>query len=154
MAKPGPTTKDMNEPIPAEVLGMEPVCEADPYPRHEPGDYEAECVSAVTYWHPQLRAWKCRLEFKTLVERDSVFCFLHLGNGETTKAGPRSEYYRVWVLATGHAPRKRQTLSNRVFKGKTYEIRIGDTIRRFDGRNHPDGQIYSTVKEILKKAYP
>ena len=154
MPNPKTPVKDMNEPITAEALGMEPVCETDPYPRHEPGEYEAECVSVVTYWHPQLRAWKCRLGFKILGERDGVFCFLHLGNGEAPKAGPRSEYYRVWVLATGHTPRKRQTLSKRVFKGKGFKVRIGDTTRRFDGRNHPDGQIYSTVKEILQRTFP
>src|SRR5438128_11906608 len=38
----------------------EPVCTDEPYPRYEPGVYEAECISARTYRHPLLNVWKCR----------------------------------------------------------------------------------------------
>ena len=132
----------------------EPVCEESPYPRYEPGTYDAECLAANTYKDPRFRAWKCRLRFQLLPNGDGVFGFLHLGRGDQPKAGPGSEYRRAWIIANGNPPRKRQTLSNRVFKKKIFQVRIGDTTRRFDGRTHPDGQVYSTVKEILSRIYP
>lgn len=137
-----------------EFSSREPVCQEAPYPRYEPGDYEAECVEATVYFHPILRAWKCQLDFRILPNSEPVCGFLHLGNKNQPSAGPSSEYRRAWIIATGQAPRKRQTMSHRIFKGKIFGVRIGDTTRRFDGRDHPEPAVYSTVKEILRRAYP
>jgi hypothetical protein len=69
-------------------------------------------------------------------------------------AGPRSEYRRAWIIATGEQPRRRQILSARVFVGKIFEVRVDDVVRRFDGREHPKGGIYSIVREIVRRTYP
>jgi hypothetical protein len=139
---------------PEEPPSREPVCADGPYPRYEPGIYDAECVSAKVYFHPILRAWKCQLDFQILPNGEPICGFLHLGNKEWSSAGPNSEYRRAWIIAAGQAPRKRQTMTCRVYKGKIFEVRIGDTCRRFDGRSHPEPAVYSTVKEILRRTYP
>jgi len=139
--------------FPEQSSQHEPICEEPAYPRYEPGEYDAECISAATYRDPRFGAWKCRLKFH-LFDGAPVYGFLHLGRGEEPKAGPGSEYRRAWVIANAAPPKKRQTLSKRVFKGKIFLVRIDDTTRRFDGRTHPDGQIYSTVKEILQRLCP
>jgi hypothetical protein len=133
---------------------QDPVCEETPYPRYEPGVYEAECAEARVYFHPLLRAWKCQLDFQILRNGEPICGFLHLGNKEQPSAGPNSEYRRAWIIAAGQAPRKRQTMTSRVFKGKIFEVRVGDTSRGFDGRGHPEPAVYSTVKEILRRTYP
>jgi hypothetical protein len=139
---------------PEELPSREPLCQEAAYPRYEPGIHEAECVRAKVYRNPLLGCWKCQLDFQILPEAEPVCAFLHLGNGSQPRAGANSEYRRVWIIAAGQAPRKRQVLTSRVFKGKIFEVRIGDTTRRFDGRDHPEPAVYSTVKEIVRRTYP
>lgn len=145
--KPGPDPGN-------SALSDGPVCEEEPYPRYEPGVYEVECVGAKTYWHPLLRCWKCRLEFKFLGTGSSVFYFLHLGSGERPHAGRNSEYMRVWIVAHGDKPRKRQTLTDRVFVKKLFEVQVEDTQRRYDGSEHAPAGKYSVVRRILRRTYP
>ncbi len=135
-------------------VGPDPVCEQAPYPRYEPGVYEAECVGAETYRDRQFSSWKCALRFSILADGAPVFGFLHLGSKQKPIAGARSEYRRAWIIANGEQPRKRQTLSNRVFVGKIFEVRIADVQKRHDGRDHPTTAIYSVVKEIIRRTYP
>jgi hypothetical protein len=85
---------------------------------------------------------------------EEVCAFLKLGSKEKPHAGRRSEYWRVWVEANGFQPKKRQTLSARVFKGKVFEVRLADVTRRFDGRDHPRGAVYTVVREIVRRTYP
>jgi hypothetical protein len=131
-----------------------PVCEADPYPRYSPGIYEAQCVAAQIYRDPQFRAWKALLHFRMAQTGQPVWGFFHLGRGEKSKAGRRSNYWRAWVIANGGPPRRRQTLSARVFNRKIFEVRIEDVTKRFDQSDHPEVAIYSTVKHIIRRTYP
>jgi hypothetical protein len=131
-----------------------PVSDRGPYPRLESGIYEAECVKADTYRDRQFGRWSCALEFQLLADGTHVFCFLNLGRGAKAHAGPRSEYRRTWVIAVGTQPRRRQVLSDRVFVGKIFDVRVGDVNTRFDGRNHPEGAIYSVVREIVRRTFP
>jgi hypothetical protein len=133
---------------------IEPVCDRDPYPRYEPGEYEVECVGASVGRDPQFGVWKAYLRFRLLSNGHPVWGFLNLGSKKEPHAGRRSEYWRAWVIAHGSQPRKRQTLTARVFKGKLVMVRIGDVTRRFDGRDHSSEAIYSTVKQILRRTYP
>lgn len=80
-----------------------------------------------------------------------VYQFLNLGRGKEPKAGRWSKYTRAWVIANGAPAKKRQRLSDRVFKGKMFQVDIDYVQRSFKGIAHPDGQIYSVVKDILKK---
>lgn len=153
MDKPENPAKDANAPITAEDLGPQPVCEKAEYPHYEPGEYDAECLAAVTYPDPRFRTWKCKLQFSIMPDCVPVYAFLNLGRGENPHAGPGSEYRRVWIIAARSKPKKRQVLSNRVFKGKLFRIRIGDVTGRFDGRRHPEAAVYSVVKEILERIF-
>lgn len=132
----------------------EPVCDQAPYPRYEPGVYEAECVDANIFYDRQFHSWKCALRFSLLADGAPVFCFLHLGSKQKPTVGARSEYRRAWIIANGEQPRKRQTMSKRVFLNKIFEVRIADVQKRFDGREHPKAAIYSKVKDILRRTYP
>jgi len=131
-----------------------PVSDRGPYPRLEPGVFEAECVKAETYRDRQFARWSCALEFSLLDDGTRVFCFLNLGRAAKPHAGPRSEYRRAWIIATGGQPRRRQVLSDRVFEGKIFEVRVANVEKRFDGREHPKGAVYSVVREIVRRTYP
>jgi hypothetical protein len=137
-----------------KLVEVAPVCEEDPYPRYSPGTYEAQCVAGGIYRDPQFRAWKALLQFRLVPGGEPVCCFFHMGTKELPKAGRRSNYWRAWVIANAGPPRRRQVLSARVFKGKIFEVRVGDVTKRFDQSEHPEGAIYSTVKEIIRKTYP
>ena len=141
--------------FPKESSPREPICEEDPYPHYPRGKYDAECINAITFRHPLLGAWKCRFKFQLVgVGYDTshvVYQFLHLGMGKEPKAGRWSKYTQAWVIANGRPAKKRQRLSSRVFKGKIFQVEIDYVQRSFKGIAHPDGQIYSVVKDILKK---
>jgi hypothetical protein len=138
-------------PKPAEVSQCAPICEKDPYPLLEPGIYEAQCLRTRIYFDPQFRAWKALLEFQLVNREETVGGFIHLGQGESTKAGQRSRYRRAWIIANGEPPKKRQVLSERIFVGKFFEVQIGTVEKAHDGRDHPVGGRYSTVTEILRR---
>jgi hypothetical protein len=131
-----------------------PVADGDPYPHYPAGVYEAQCVAGSIYRDPQFRAWKAMLGFRLVPGGEPVCGFFHMGRGERPAAGRRSNYWRAWVIANGDQPRRRQMLSTRVFKWKIFEVRIEDVTKRFDQSEHPEGAIYSTVKEILRRRYP
>lgn len=133
---------------------VEPVSDREPYPRYEAGEYEAECFAASIRRDPQFKTWKAYLCFRLLSDGQPVWGFLNLGRGEKPHAGRRSEYRRAWVIANGAKPRRRQTLTVRVFKGKIFKVRVAYVTRRFDGRDHPPEAVYSTVCEILQRTYP
>lgn len=134
-----------------------PVCTHDPYPRITPGEYEAFCYDSLQYQDPRFRhAWKCRLDFRVTTRLGNVkVCgFLHLGTAEKPYVGRSSEYHRAWVLANRGLPRKRQTMRHTVFRGKSFRVVLGDTKKRYDGTEHPEWMIYSTVKKILERIGP
>jgi hypothetical protein len=45
-------------------------------------------------------------------------------------------------------------LSARAFVGKIFQVRVADVKKRFDGREHPEGAIYSIVREIVRRTFP
>jgi hypothetical protein len=138
----------------ADVEGPDPICCADIYPRYPPGEYQVLCLTATTYQDPRFRCWKCRLECQFLTEREKVSGFLNLGDGQKPNAGRGSEYRRVWVMANGAQPRRRQVLSKRIFIGKVFRVLIDDTRRKHDGREHIPAERYSTIKEFLARIGP
>jgi hypothetical protein len=135
-------------------LSLEPICDDEQYPRYEPATYDVRCIGAEVYRDPRFRCWKCRLECQFLTERAVVSGFLNLGTGDKPNAGRGSEYRRVWIMANAAQPKKRQVLSARVFEGKFFRVRIGDTERRYDGREHLEAERYSTIKEFLERIGP
>src|SRR5207245_3692367 len=114
----------------------------------------ARCTAVDIYRDPRFRRHVARLKFRLVPEGGIVFVFLNLGNGEKPKATRGSEYRRAWIIANGEQPRKRQTLSKRVFIDKIFRVRIDDVKKRHDGREHPDAAVYSTVKEVIARLWP
>jgi len=139
----------IDAPMVETVAGPEPICESNSYRRYAPGEYDAECVAAHTYRNPLLRAWKCQLEFRLLGNGAEVFAFLNLGKGEKPKAGRHSMYAGAWTIANGGPPRRRQTMSARVFKGKIFQVKVGDVISNYRGGAHHPSERYSVVREIV-----
>lgn len=140
--------------VPVVDTDVAPVCGDVQYPRLEPGTYEAQCVHATIYRDPHFHAWKALLRFCLLPTGEEVCKFFHMGTEVKPKAGPRSEYRRAWIIANDAQPRRRQTMSARVFKDMIFEITVDYVTKRFDGTAHVDAAIYSTVKRILSRRYP
>jgi hypothetical protein len=138
----------------ADLEGPDPICHDDIYPRYLAGEYQVLCLRAVVYKDPRFRCWKCRLDCQFLTERQMVSGFLNLGTGDKPNASRGSEYRRVWIMANGPQPRRRQALSKRIFIGKVFRVRIDDTLRKHDGREHIAAERYSTIKEFLARVGP
>lgn len=144
--------EDRQDRASAEIEG--PVAENDPYPRYEPGVYEAECLRAEVYFDRAFKRWNCLLKFALVPTGEPVCGFLNLGSGQKPHAGPRSEYRRAWIIAQGEQPKRRQVLSKRVFERKIFEVEIEDVKQSHDGSEHPAKAIYSRVKRIVRRTYP
>jgi hypothetical protein len=128
-----------------------PVFEGTEYARINPGEYSAQCVHAKIYRDPGFRAWKALLRFRLFDLGEEVYGFFHLGRGERPRAGRRSRYWGAWIIANGAAPRKRQTMTPRVFRGKVFLVKVSDVTQTCDGKAHHPSAIYSTVKKIIEK---
>lgn len=144
----------------ADSYGPDPICEDDSYPRYPEGEYDVICFKAVTYPDPRYRGrgkkdgqvrptWKCRLDCYIVSSQEPISGFFNMGNESQAAVARGSEYRRVWIMANGKAPEKRQRMSKRVFVGKAYRVRVGDVRKTHDQRPHPDGAIYSTIKEFI-----
>jgi hypothetical protein len=131
-----------------------PICDEAPYPRLKPGEYSARCVEARVYLEKRFRRWVCRFKYWIIPEGPHVYGFLNLGCGEKPHAGRGSEYRRAWIEANGAAPQRRQKMGHSVFRNKIFVIRVDDVNCRHDGRTHHQEDVYSTVKEIVKRSWP
>ena len=142
----------------------DPICTDEAYPRYPEGEWEVICIKTAIYPDPRFRArakdlvvratWKCRLDCIRVSDQVPISGFFNMGNGQRPAAGRGSRYWKTWVMATGAQPRKRQTMSRREFVGKVFRVKIGDTSRDFEGREQPDGAVYSTIKEFLARTGP
>jgi hypothetical protein len=128
--------------------------EPAPYVRSASGEYLARCTSRKL---ERLRiyggAWKLRLMFQIidLDQNPTLAKFFHLGRGDRPNAGRKSNYWPAWIIANGgQMPRRGQTMSPRVFLDKNFLVRVADVQKRWDHAKHVDGEIYSTVAEILE----
>jgi hypothetical protein len=130
-----------------EVNGADPVSETDPYPLIPPGTYDVVCSGTRLYWSKAFRRWVCRLDCQLLDEPTPLCGFLNLGCEQAPKAGRKSHYWRVWVMANGAQPNKRQRLSRSVFAGKFFRVRVADVKRRYDNTEPSEAELYSTIQE-------
>lgn len=133
------------------VEEVAPVFQGAEYARIKPGQYSAQCVHAKVYRDPGFRSWKALLRFRLIAGGQEVYGFLHLGTGESPHAGRRSRYWEAWTLANGAAPRKRQTMTARVFHRKVFLVEVSDVTQTGDGKPHHPSAIYSIVKRIIEK---
>jgi hypothetical protein len=132
----------------ADASGPDPICEDAVYPRYPPGEYDVRCCRVHVYRDPRFKRWVCRLDCHFLTERAEVVGFLNMGNGESPTAGRGSEYWRVWVLASGEQPRRRR-MPKRTFIGRVFRVRIEDTTLRYDQQEHSEAARYSTIKKFI-----
>ena len=114
------------------------------------GNLPRSLFDACIYPDPRFHAWKCRLGCHFLDEEGEVYGFLHMGTGKNPTVGRGSNFRRVWIMANGEQPRKRQVLSRRVFIDRIFRVRIGDVLKRHDGKEHLLVERYSTIQEFLE----
>ena len=76
-----------------------------------------------------------------------------MAKGSEPVANRGSEYWRVWVMAKGEQPR-RGRLPKKEFVGKIFRVRVGDTVTRYDKRQHSEAANYSTIKEFIECTGP
>lgn len=141
-AAPGEAPKVLRMPESQAQFG--PISRHNPHPRYPEGKRKMVCVAAETYRDPQFKQWRTRLEFVDEIDPEiRISVFLNLGTGQQTQAGRRSKYRWLWNLCNGAAPKPRQVMSDRVFKGKVMLIQIRDVRKRHDGKRHAEHEIYS-----------
>ena len=133
------------------VEEIAPLFHGAEYARIAPGKYSAQCVHAKIYRDPGFRTWKALLRFRLIEGGQEIYGFLNLGRGPTPHAGRRSRYWQAWTLASGAPPRKRQTMTARVFRGKVFLVEVSDVTQTGDGKPHHPSAIYSTVKGIIER---
>jgi|SRR6185312_2495605 len=133
----------------SEVDNADPISEQDPYPRIKSGTYDVVCLGTKVYWSTAFRRRVCRLDCQLLDERTRVCGFFNLGSEKLPKAGRKSLYWRVWVMANGEQPRKRQRLSRSVFVSKFFRVRIAEVTKRYDNTEASEPEIYSTIQEWI-----
>jgi hypothetical protein len=130
-----------------------PVCGAE-YPLVDPGERILLCTGAKIYRHPgiQDKPWKCELRFQDGSDYLTIFHYLHLGFGECAHAGRKSNYWAAWCIANGGPPKKRQVMSERVFKHKWFRVVIETVNEKRKGKDReplPADLHYSIVRKIL-----
>ena len=130
------------------------VCEYSAYPLYAEGTYDLRCVHARTYRDPQFKRWTCLLTFQFLDSKDRVCGFLNLGKGDTPAVGRRSKFYRAWAMASEVRPRKQQRMSQQVFVGKVFKVRVRTVTGSCDGGKHGPATQYSVVDELLERLWP
>jgi hypothetical protein len=140
--------KDNHSPVAIGTAQI--VCDSDPYPRYLPGEYIARVISPRKYKHQLLGAWKCELKLQLMDGGDfgTVYAFFHLGRGTKPHAGRNSNYHRVWVMANGSPPRKRQVTSERVFVGQIFKVLVGDVSKTYSGRERGEAGTYSVCELV------
>jgi hypothetical protein len=143
---------DVPSPPALRVVGeVGPVFEGKEYARIEPGEYAAQCAHAKVYRDPGFRTWKALLRFRLIDGGQEIYGFYNMGRGESPHAGRRSRYWAAWTLANGAPPRRGQTMTPRVFRGKVFLVQVSDVTHTGDGKPHHPSAIYSTVKKIIEK---
>jgi|GEM_PF-5179735 len=131
-----------------------PICEDEPYPKYAPGLYDVRCTNIKQYLDKRFKRRVCLLECRELLTNNPVVAFLNMGNKEKPTVGRGSKYRRVWILATGRQPNKRERMDAREFIGKIFTVRIDVTKKQHDGLEHPEAAQYSTITDFIKRLYP
>lgn len=121
----------------------------------EDGNYEVEVLKAVRTHDRRYGREIAFLLVGVLAEGVQVPCFFNLGNLKDKRRGrlvrgPRSRYYRAWVVAAGRKPRPDEPMDVDVFLGKRFlaRIRTCDQDARQDRLS--DDLRYSLVEQLLE----
>jgi hypothetical protein len=132
-----------------------PICDDDPRPLIQPGNYEAWCVGHDLCHVRRYNRTSLRLDFQLTCEPDIQLAkFVNMGQGNGQKRGPSTEFYRVWSLFNGDLPKRRQPMSLEVFGGKFCMVKVETVVKDAKGNDLPELVRYSVVREVLKVWVP
>ena len=113
-------------------------------PHLKPGTREMYCRKAILV--SKFGRSVAVLTFIDPLNNDEVHYYLNASAGCGTK------YFAAWVLANGgKRPRNRQRLVVSIFKGKFFEVRIGETRQTYDKKKLKQGEGYSIVTDIIRR---
>ena len=92
-----------------------------------------------------------RLDFQLTCEPDVQLArFVNMGLGRGEKRGPCTDYYRIWTLFNGDAPRLREKMGFDVFVGK-FCLVVVETVTKDSRENKlPELLRYSVVRDVLR----
>lgn len=116
-----------------------------------PGDhYVVSFVRAEQKW-----LWGKRLKlfmhFKIVSPTDhaGTALFLAANVAHDGKWGIGFKFYRLWALAAGYRPKRKDRLSTSVFRGKYFRARVKTIEVSSKNTKRPSGAQYSIIDELL-----
>jgi hypothetical protein len=113
-------------------------------PMLKPGLREMLC-SEATLQNRFGREVVC-LKFSDPLSGDAVCWYANASASEGSK------FFAAWMIANGGLqPTPRQVMSVRVFRGKFFEVEIGETRQTYDGRKLKAGEGYAVVNRIVRR---
>ena len=128
------------------------VWEGAEYPLYPAGTYDVRCNKIQgPEWLKNHRRWSLRLECNFLTEEGNVSGFLNLaGDPERLHVGRQSNYFNVWCKANGGFPRRGQIMSEDIFLGKFFRVRIETATKNGKGEPLSQAERYSKIVEFLE----
>jgi hypothetical protein len=124
------------------------VWEGADYPRMEPGRHLVRGLKVQgPEWVRAFSRWSIRIEFATVHEPGGVSAFFNLGSDRTKQhIGRQSKYFQAWTLANGGMPQKGEQMSPDVFlDGQFFWVTVEDCLRKTDGTEKADAEVYSRI---------
>ena len=151
-ATPTETGKVTDDPKREQKQRQVPVA-YDNYPiRVKAGPYEARCIDAPpTYFDAGFRRWGQALTFELCPNGEVLQAFLNLGTGKEPHAGPRSNYFKAWVIAKGRPPRRGDKMTADVFLNQLFEVDVCDVTTDCEGLSKAEPLIYSKVARLVRR---
>jgi hypothetical protein len=84
-----------------------------------------------------------KLVFFDVLAGERAECYMSL------LATPGAKYFEAWTAAHGRPPARGETMSVKIFRGKFFEVEIGNTRQNYQGAKLATSEGYSVVKRIL-----
>jgi hypothetical protein len=76
--------------------------------------------------------------------------FINMGAGRGEKRRPCTDYYRLWTLFNGDAPKRGQAMAFDVFVGKFCLVVVETVTKDAREKDLPGLLRYSVVRDVLK----
>jgi len=127
---------------------------SEPYPYLTPGNYVARCTAADFAWAIRWKKWIAKLDLEPQNYNGPRYpgklCkFLGLGrNPGKPHAGPRTDFWQLWVEANGDQPLSLETSDLEIFVGKLYDISVETVTKDRNGVSRLPVHHYSVVRSI------
>jgi hypothetical protein len=131
---------------------MDFICKDNPRPLIPEGIYEAVCIS----YDDGFCFGKCRklfLTFKIITSGPHLGTELFMAFNMTYngKIAAGSKYYKTWCMANEwQKPTRNAKMSPRIFKNKSYDVKVKTVKPQHNGAAMPEPFYYSVIENILK----